>query len=480
MADEQPTILIVGTLDTKESETLYLRAQILSYKTCRTKILDTGRQRKSASALRIPEDELVLFDKQSGPDPDPSLSRGDFINAMIERCKPIVSELVSSKAIYGIVAAAGSSGSSLATALMRNCCPVGFPKLMVSTMASGDIKPYIEETDISMMYSVVDIAGINSILKRILGNAAGAIVGMTTAYFQSVNEPAAPESPTTESTPDYPRKVAITMFGVTTPCVDQIRQILTAPPHDVLEFEIYVFHATGSGGKAMERLIREGQIDAVIDLTTTELADELMGGVLTAGPERLEAGLQKGIPYLLSVGACDMVNFGPRASVPEKYQNRNLHVHNPTVTLMRTTPEENKKIGQTIAEKIKKHAADPERVRVLLPTEGVSMIDHPGQPFHDPDADAELFEAIEDGLLQSEPSSDVNDNKPSSAAAAGGAAQVEVERYPVNVNDEQFAQECARTIVELMRIDPRRWRLANQRRRRWSFDHGASVTGYSA
>ena len=455
-AQNKPAILIVGTLDTKESETLYLRSQILGYETCSTKVLDVGRQRKTASSLQIPEDELIGLDE--GTDPKRDLPRGEFINANIERCTPIVSELVQSNAIYGIVSAAGSSGSSLATALMRHCCPVGFPKLMVSTMASGDIKPYIEETDISMMYSVVDIAGVNSILKRILGNAAGSIVGMTTAYHTAMNAPPPePESPTQETLPssDQGKRIAITMFGVTTPCVDHIRSIFAAPPNDVLGLEVYVFHATGSGGRAMERLIREGQIDAVLDVTTTEIADELFGGVLNAGPERLEAALQRGIPYVISVGACDMVNFGPKDSVPEKFKDRNLYVHNPTVTLMRTTPDENQAIGHFIADKIKMFAQNKDNVRVLLPTEGVSMIDAPDQPFHDPGADERLFEAIEDGLEKSE---------------------VQVEPIKANVNDEEFAKECARVLLDLLKIDPRKWRLANHRRRRWSFDHGYKVT----
>ena len=450
--EEKPTVLIIGTLDTKESETLYLRSQILTYGTCKTKVLDVGRQRKSASSLQIPEDEFIELDE--GTDPGDVQTRGEFIDATIERCKPVVSDLVSSKAIFGIVSAAGSSGSSLASALMRHCCPVGFPKLMVSTMASGDIKPYIEETDICMMYSVVDIAGINSILKRILSNAAGSIVGMTTTYHASlIAPPPEPESPTSETLPpsDRGQRIAITMFGVTTPCVDAVRRILSSPPNDVLGFEVYVFHATGSGGRAMERLIREEQIDAVLDLTTTEIADELFGGVLNAGPERLEAALQRGIPYVISVGACDMVNFGPQDSVPEKYKDRKFYVHNPNVTLMRTTPDENQAIAHFITDKIKMFAKNKENVRVLLPTEGVSMIDAPNQPFHDQEADERLFEAIEDGLEKS---------------------GVEVDPIKANVNDEEFAAECARVLVDLLKIDPRKWRLANHRRRRWSFDHG--------
>lgn len=391
------------------------------------------------------------------------MQRGEYINEMIKICIPIVQDLVTSSAIQGIVSAAGTSGSSLATALMRNCCPIGFPKLQVSTAASGDIKHYIEETDITMMYSVVDVAGVNSILKRILGNAAGAIVGMTTAYAKSK----AGRTPSTHNIQyshlitetnghtSHAKRIAITMFGVTTPCVDHIRHLLLSPPHLPTSHEIYVFHATGAGGQAMERLVLESQIDAVLDLTTTEIADLLMGGVFSAGPTRLDAAIHMGIPTVISVGALDMVNFGPMASVPEKYQGRNLYEHNPAVTLMRTTGEENERIGRFIVEKLAQ-AKEPDAIRVLLPMGGVSMIDAPGQPFNDVEADKVLFDTVEKGLKGS---------------------GIEVEKYAENINDKIFAAQVVRVMLELMGDDPRKYRLANQRRRRWSFDHGSTVTG---
>jgi uncharacterized protein (UPF0261 family) len=243
------------------------------------------------------------------------------------------------------------------------------------------------------------------------------------------------------------------MFGVTTPCVDHIRHILEAPPHSPDDWEIYVFHATGAGGQAMERLISENQIDGVIDLTTTEIADLLMGGVFSAGPSRLDAALQKGLPQVISVGALDMVNFGPRASVPEKYQARNLYEHNPAVTLMRTTVAENQAMGQFIVDKLKR-ASNPGVVRVLLPMGGVSMIDALGQPFNDVVADKILFDTIENGLE---------------------GTGVEVEKYAENINDEVFAAQIVRTLLELVGDDPRKYRLANHRRRRWSFDHGTAA-----
>ena len=440
---EKPTILVVGTLDTKLEETLYLRDQIIASNACSVKVFDVGRV-TSDDTKRFEPEELITPKHGSAFS---GMQRAEYIQEMINLCIPIVQDLVSSSAIQGIISAGGSSGSSLATALMRNCCPVGFPKLQVSTMASGDMKHYIEETDITMMYSVVDIAGINSILKRILGNAAGAIVGMTTAYAKSKAE--------MNGHATQGKRIAVTMFGVTTPCVDHIRRILDAAPHEPGEHEVYVFHATGAGGLAMERLISEGNIDAVIDLTTTEIADHLFGGVLSAGPSRMDAAAKKGIPQVISVGALDMVNFGPKDSVPDKYKDRNLYEHNPAVTLMRTTKEENHQMGHFIVDKLKT-ATNPSSIKVLLPLGGVSMIDKPDQPFNDPEADKMLFDTIEDGL---------------------DSTDIEVEKYAENINDEVFAAQIARSILELMGTDPRKYRLANHRRRRWSFDHGSKITG---
>lgn len=441
-----PTVLVMGTTDTKLDEILYLREQIVSQRPCQTKILDISHTPAKSTALSaVPSDDVLspLHDHSSALK---SLPRGEYIDKAIELCLPVVKDLVSTSQIQGIVSAGGSSGSSLATALMRKACPIGFPKLMVSTMASGDIRHYIEETDITIMYSVVDIAGVNSILKRILSNAAAAIAAMTISYAKSLVDPSVSKA--------KGKRIAITMFGNTTPCVDQVSRILTSTPHDVSEHEIYVFHATGAGGRAMERLIAEGQIDAVVDLTTTEIPDELFGGVLSAGPHRLENAAKRGIPLVVSVGACDMVNFGPRDQVPEKYKDRQLLVHNPAVTLMRTTPEENKQIGKFIASQLTTYATNPSAVRVLLPLGGVSMLDAPGKPFHDPDADNALFESIEDGLEGS---------------------GIEIEKHQLNVNDEQFAGHVASALLEVMGVSPRNYRLANARRRKWSFDHGHTV-----
>jgi uncharacterized protein (UPF0261 family) len=344
---------------------------------------------------------------------------------MIGCAIPYVAELFQKGQVHGIVAAGGSSGTSLATAVMREAFPVGVPKLMVSTMASGDVRPYIEETDITLMYSVVDIAGTNTMLNQILSNAAGAILGATTAYYRNLHSSRSHDT-------DRPAKkrVGITMFGVTTPCVDAIRSHLESK-HDC---EVYVFHATGAGGRAMERLIRERRLDAVLDMTTTEIADELVGGVLSAGPDRLRAAAQAGIPQIISVGACDMVNFGPRDTVPPKFalqeHNRLLYEHNPAITLMRTTPDECTRIADFIASTLRDHAVRPDLIRVLLPVGGISMIATPSQPFHDAEADHALF-----GWLKSR------------LAGSG----IEVQEDERDINDSGFAVAAAESLLELIK-----------------------------
>lgn len=299
---------------------------------------------------------------------------------------------------------------------MRNALPVGFPKMMVSTMASGDVSPYIEETDITMMYSVVDVAGTNRILKRILGNAAAAVCGMAGAYAGSA------EGAVTGA--EGKKRVGVTMFGVTTPCVDRIREYLEQR-HG---YEVYVFHATGAGGKAMERLVGERQLDAVIDITTSEIADEVGGGVLTAGPSRLDAAARAGIPQIVGVGACDMINFGPVDTLPARFKERLIHQHNPTVTLVRTSADECRQIARFMAHKLRA-CSRPDLVRVVLPTGGISMLDLPGLSFHDPEADSVLFSTLEKDLE---------------------GTGIPILRDERNANDSGFAVSVARSLVELI------------------------------
>lgn len=277
---------------------------------------------------------------------------------------------------------------------------------MVSTLASGDTRPYVGTKDITMMYSIVDISGLNRLSKQIIANAAGAICGMVKAKLQTENEKPV---------------IGATMFGVTTPCVTRVREILEQNGYEVL-----VFHATGTGGQAMESLIEDGIITAVADITTTEWVDELCGGVLSAGPHRLEAAAKKGIPQVVCPGALDMCNFGPIDTVPECYKNRKLYKHNPTVTLMRTTPEESKKLGEIIGKKVSQ-AKGP--TAVIIPKKGVSAIDAAGKPFYDPDADKALFEALKENV------------KP----------PVELIELDLHINDPEYAEFVANKLLELIK-----------------------------
>src|SRR5437016_69799 len=303
-----------------------------------------------------------------------------------------------------VAALGGSGGSAIATAAMR-ALPVGVPKLLVSTLASGDTRPYVGAVDVTMMYSVVDISGVNSVSARIMSNAAAAIAGMVGATVPELEEKPL---------------VGATMFGVTTPCVTRARERL-----EELGYEVLVFHATGAGGQSLEALVRGGFLAGVLDTTTTELADELVGGVLSAGPDRLEAAGAAGVPQVVSLGALDMVNFGPRETVPPKFEGRNLYVHNPTITLMRTTPEECAELGRQIGRKLS--AAQGPTV-LFVPLKGVSMIDVEGQPFYDADADAALFAGLHETL----------------------ADAVEVHEVDTDINDPAFAVAMADRLHELI------------------------------
>jgi uncharacterized protein (UPF0261 family) len=299
----------------------------------------------------------------------------------------------------------GTGGTSLVTHAMQRL-PVGVPKLMVSTVGSGDTRPYVGAVDIAMMYSVVDIAGVNQISARIIGNAAAAIAGMASA---SIPEPA-------ETRP----LIGASMFGVTTPCVTSARERL-----EELGYEVLVFHQTGTGGQSMEELVRAGFIVGVLDVTTTELCDELVGGVLAAHPERLEIAGAAGVPQVVSLGALDMVNFGPMDTVPERFRSRNLYVHNPSVTLMRTTPEECAELGRRVATKL---SAATGPTALFIPLKGVSMIATEGQPFHDPEADEALFSAVREHL----------------------GPNVELHELDMDVNDPRFALAMADRLHEML------------------------------
>ena len=398
-------VVIVGTLDTKGEEIGFAR-DVLEAQGVDVHVVDVGVMgdpefEPDTTASEVAEAAGTTFDalREAG-------DRGEAIEAMGEGASAVTTRLHDEGRLDGVLGLGGSGNTSIATAAMR-ALPVGVPKVMVSTMASGDTEPYVGARDVMMLYSVADIEGLNRLSRQVIANAALAMVGMVT------NDPdvEVEEKPT----------VGITMFGVTTPCVHAAREYL-----EDRGYETIVFHATGTGGRAMESLVEEGVIDGVLDVTTTEWADELVGGVLSAGPERLDAAGERGIPQVVSTGALDMVNFGPRDSVPEKFEGRRFHVHNPQVTLMRTTPEENAELGQIVAEKLNA-ATGP--TALALPLGGVSMLDVEGEDFHDPEADRALFDALREG---------VDDD-------------VELLELDTDVNDEEFARTIAAKLDEYVR-----------------------------
>ncbi len=398
------TIALIGTFDTKGEEFSFLRDRIESAG-LRTMMIDVGVLGSPPFAPDISQAEVAAAAKENLVALQKERDRGRSVTAMALGATVILARLHAQGAIHGVVALGGSAGTTIATAAMR-ALPYGFPKLMVSTLAAGDTKPYVGTKDICMMPSVLDIAGLNHVSRRILNNAAGAICGMVAA------EPA-------RAFEDKPL-IAATMFGVTTPCVTAARQVLEKSGYEVL-----VFHATGTGGQAMEQLIEDGAIHAVLDLTTTELADELVGGVMSAGPHRLEAAGRKGIPQLVCPGAIDMVNFGPVETVPVQFRSRKLYVHNPTVTLMRTTPEECAEIGRITATRLNR-ASGP--VTVLIPLQGVSAIDKPGGPFYSPEALNSYYRAVKTTL----------------------SSKIKLVELDAHINDERFAHAAADLLLELL------------------------------
>ena len=384
------TVVLVGTLDTKGVEYDYLRSR-LREQGVDVVLVDAGVMGEPLAEPDIGREEVARAAGAEVTELAATGDRGAAVETMARGAAEIVKRLRAEGRLDGILGLGGSGGSAIATYAMRQL-PVGVPKLMVSTVASGDTRPYVGAVDVTMMYSVVDIAGINQISARILTNAAAAIAGMADAQAIEIADTGKP-------------LVGATMFGVTTPCVTRARERL-----EELGYEVLVFHATGTGGQSMEALMRGGFIAAALDATTTELADDLVGGVLSAGPDRLEAAGEVGIPQVVSLGALDMVNFGPMETVPERFRERRLYVHNPTITLMRTTPEECAELGRRIARKLNA-ARGP--VSLFIPLRGISLIAVEGQVFYDPDADKALLAALRADLDHSvdvrELNTDIND-----------------------------------------------------------------------
>jgi uncharacterized protein (UPF0261 family) len=399
------TVVLVGTLDTKGHEYDFMRDRLRDAGVD-VLLVDAGVLGEPQVQADVPREEVA---RAGGADHTQLVSAGDrgaAVDAMGRGAAAVLARLHAEGRVDGVAAVGGSGNSSIAAQAMRDL-PVGVPKLIVSTVASGDTRPYVGAVDVSMMYSVVDISGINQISAQILTNAAGAIAGMAKAQVP-------------ERTGERPL-VGATMFGVTTPCVTRARERL-----EELGYEVLVFHATGTGGQSFEALATGGYLVGALDVTTTELADDLVGGVLSAGPDRLEAVGRSGIPQVVSLGALDMVNFGPRDTVPDKFEDRNLYVHNPTITLMRTTAQENAELGRRIARKLN-GASGP--TVLFVPLKGVSAIDVDGQPFRDAEADEALFAALRDGV---------------------DTSKVEVHEVDADVNDESFATAMADRLYELI------------------------------
>ena len=367
-----PVVLVVGTLDTKGDELRFMR-EIIAASGLRTRLVDVSTSGRPASC-DVSAQEIALNHARGGSGVF-GADRGASITAM---AGALANWLRRQGNVAAIISAGGSGGASLVAPAMRDL-PVGVPKLIISPVASGDVAPYVGPADITMMYSVTDVQGLNSISRMVLANGAQAIVGMVKARLD------ARASGSRERAAALPA-IGITMFGVTTPAVQKITADLRN------EFECLVFHATGIGGRSMENLVESGMLAGVIDLTTTEVCDLLMGGVFPATEDRFGAIIRSRVPYVGSVGALDMVNFGRRETVPDRYRARKFHVHNPQVTLMRTTAEENARMGRWIGERLNRMDGP---VRFFLPEGGVSALDAPGQPFWDPDADAALFTALE-------------------------------------------------------------------------------------
>lgn len=359
---------IIGTCDTKFAELDYARTAVRQAG-AEAILVDVGTQGAHPGA-DIPAKDVAACHPAGAAAVLEQTDRGKAIAAMAEALSVFLRECKDVGAVLGL---GGTGNTALVTQAMRDL-PVGLPKLMVSTVASGNVAPYVGPNDIAMMYSVVDIAGLNAISRKVIRNAAHAAAGM------ALHPPAS-------SVDDRPA-IGITMFGVTTACVTQLRDMLGE------SYELFVFHATGVGGRSMEKLADSGLLQGVIDVTTTEVPDLLVGGVFPATQDRFGAVIRTRIPYVGSVGAVDMVNFGARETVPAEFRDRRLHVHNAQVTLMRTTPEENQRIGAFIVERLNRMEGP---VRFLLPLQGVSAIDAPGQPFYDPAANEALFSAIRAG-----------------------------------------------------------------------------------
>ncbi|MFJ6755210.1 MULTISPECIES: Tm-1-like ATP-binding domain-containing protein [unclassified Streptomyces] len=407
-------VVLVGTLDTKGVEYGWLRERLLRAGV-EVVLVDTGIMGEPRVPADVPRDAVARAAGTELPELRAAADRGAAVTTMARGAEATLLRLHAEGRLHGVLAIGGSGGTSIATRAMR-ALPLGVPKLMVSSMASGDVSPYVGSSDITMMYSVVDIAGINSVSGPVLANAVEAIAGMAGAYARASLERRPPRLGA------GPRPlIAASMAGVTTAGVDAARERLTD-----LGYEVLVFHVSGTGGRTLETLAGQGIFAGVLDLTLSELADDLCGGILTAGPDRLSAAGRAGIPQVVSLGALDMVKFGPLESLPRRVLDRGVHVHNPSITVIRTNEAECTELGRRVAAKLRA-ATGP--TAVCVPLRGLSTLGSPGGPYHDPGADRALFSALRDGLR-------------------GSAARLY--DYDTHINDPAFGRAAADRLHDMI------------------------------
>lgn len=397
------TIALIGALDTKGMEYGFVK-QCIEARGHATLLIDVGTLEPPRITPDITREEIARAAGTSIAALTEKKDRGEAVAAMTHGAAQLLPKLYAEGRFDGVMALGGTGGTAMACAAMR-ALPLGVPKVMVSTAAGTDVSGYVGVKDIVMIPSIVDVSGINNISREIFARAAGAVCGMVeTQILPGEDKPL----------------IAASMFGNTTPAVEHAKSIL-----EQHGFEVLVFHCTGTGGRTMESLIDSGRIAGVLDITTTEWADELVGGVLTAGSTRLDAAAKHGIPSIITPACLDMVNFWAPETIPEKFTDRTFYPHNPNVTLMRTTPEENARLGEILAGKINQSTAP---VTLLLPLKGLSMIDAPGGPFWNPEADLALFSALKKHLRPDIP----------------------VIEMDTNVNDPAFAEACAHHLLKNM------------------------------
>jgi len=400
------TVALLGALDTKGAEYGFVK-HCIETRGHRTLVIDTGVLGEPRIAADVPREAVARAGGAELADLVARQDRGEAVAAMARGAAALVARLYAERRFDGIMALGGGGGTSVACGAMR-ALPLGVPKVMVSTVAGSDVSGYVGVKDIVMVPSIVDVSGINRISREIFARAAGAICGMLDT-----------EVPPGEDKP----LVAASMFGNSTPCVEAAKAILEAAGYEVL-----VFHATGTGGRTMESLVEAGLISGVLDVTTTEWADELVGGVLTAGPTRLEAAARRGVPAVVTPACLDMVNFWAPPTVPQKFQGRRFYQHNPNITLMRTTPDECRRLGEIVAEKLNLSRGP---VSVLIPLRGWSMIDAPGGPFWWPEADRAFADALKARIRPDIPVFEID----------------------ANVNDPEFARRCAIALLGSMKCE---------------------------